>query len=75
MDEDDYRCGIFEGKTMSSEDWLKKHEGHEIVDDVEEFELDGGAAVKRMCRHKCVTCGHSHLYKMETVETNLKPEN
>ncbi len=53
---------------MSEEDWLEEHKGHKIEDKVQEFELGDGRAVKRMHCHKCRTCGHSHLFKMETVE-------
>ena len=53
---------------MEEEDWLKKHEGHNVEDEVEEFELCDGRAVKRMHHHKCLTCGHAHLFNMDTVE-------
>lgn len=55
------------GQVMTTEDWLKKHEGHEIVDRVDEYPFDDGA-VKKMHFRKCVPCGHQHYYKTETVE-------
>ena len=65
---DGYMCDRMKKMVMSEEDWLKLHEGHEVVDEVQEFELDDGRAVKKMHHHKCLTCGHAHLFKYETVE-------
>ena len=54
---------------MTSEDWMEKHKGHKVIDEIEDFDLSDGW-VKRMHYRKCVTCGHTHLHKMETVQTN-----
>ena len=55
---------------IDTEEWLKLHDGHKIIEEIDEYPLCDGKAVKRMHHHKCVTCGHRHLYKMETVENN-----
>jgi len=52
---------------MSEDDWLNLHDGHEIEEEVQEFPLVD-RAVKRMHYRHCRTCGHTHLFKMETVE-------
>ena len=55
-------------RIVSNEAWGRIHEGHNIVDRVDEYELAGGKAVKRMHHWHCKTCDATHLHKMETVE-------
>ena len=53
---------------MEADEWLAKHKGHVLKSFKEEFELDDGRAVKVMHYRRCLTCMHTHLFKMETVE-------
>ncbi len=62
-------CHYFDGvETIESDEWLKQHEGHDVVKEVKEFPLAGGKATKKMHYRRCKDCKASHLYKMETVE-------
>ncbi len=53
---------------VTNEDWQRRHEGHDVVDQVDEYDLAEGKAVKRMHHWLCRTCSKRHLHKMETVE-------
>lgn len=48
-------------RVQETEDWLKEHEGHDIV--LEEKRI----SIKLMKWHRCRTCNVRHLYGMETI--------
>lgn len=53
---------------MTSEAWMQLHEGHNIEDTTEDFDLTE-PWVRRLYWHHCTTCEKKHLYKMENVNT------
>ncbi|HEC72091.1 MAG: hypothetical protein ACTSW7_00775 [Candidatus Thorarchaeota archaeon] len=65
---------FFPEQIVENDEWQSKHKGHKIEEQVDEYPLDEGKAIKRMCYWRCITCGARHLYNMETVEVNNKGE-
>ncbi len=55
---------------VANEDWQKRHEGHEVVDEVKKFDL-GDKAEKQLHWWHCKTCNKRHLHKMKTVEKGV----
>jgi len=53
-------------QVMTNEEWAKIHEGHDIEETHEDFELTS-PWVRRLYWKHCKTCEKKHLYKMENV--------
>ena len=61
-------------RVMSSETWLKIHQGHKITEEHQDFDLSDGW-VKRLYLRCCLTCNKQHLYKMDTVKLDGSSES
>jgi len=54
------KCSLSQ-KTISTEEWLRLHAGHDVVEEVEVV------SIKRMFWRRCRDCKERHLYNMETI--------
>ena len=58
-------------QVVTNEEWLRRHKGHKVTEEHEDFHLYSGA-IRRLNWWCCADCSTKHLHKMETIECQKK---